>query len=778
VKAHLSVLLGVLALLKAVDYWLQRFELTTSDTGVADGAFFTDVEARLPAMQLLMLISLFAAALLLYNIRRRGWTLPVIAVGLWAFVAVVMGGVYPAVIQQFRVNPDERAKELPYIARNIEATQAAYGLAPETNDFDYDRTEDLAADDVRELADVFRNIRVLDPAQVANTFDRLQGERDFYRFTEPLDTDRYMIDGEMRQVLLAVRELNTSETGSWVRSHVQFTHGYGVAMAVASETDGAGDPAFSVGELPLQVADGVAIELEQPQVYFGEDLGGYAVVGAVDDEVDYTNERDESVRYRYTGEGGVGMGSLLRRAAFALRFGAVEPLISGQITGDSRVLYVRDIEQRVETVAPFLSWDADPYAVVHDGRIVYVLDGYTTTDLYPYSQQADTSDLPPSSGLRLGLNYVRNSVKAVVDSYDGTVTLYVMPVDDPLIDAWRRAFPDLFVDYDQMPAGLRDHMRYPEDLFRVQTDLWGRYRLDDAGEWYDRALEWAVAQDPGTGLGSRFQETQAADGTITSEVQRIAPVQQLVRLPGREETSYTIVRSYVPFSENDQKKELTAFIVGEVTPEGTLALAQYRVDPGVVGGPALVEEKIRSVDEISRFQTEVGQRGSTVVYGEMLLVPVDDLIMYVRPVYVRAENAGDATVSGVTQLRKVIVALGDRIVFEDSLQEAIEELVDADLSDVFAPTDGLDTDTDVDGTPDIPDPDTPDTPDADEEPEGLEEILVRLGRLKEERDAALADGDLETFGRIQDEMDDLLDQVLELVPDPAPTTTTTEPTEA
>jgi uncharacterized membrane protein (UPF0182 family) len=772
VKAHLSVLLGLLALLKAADYWLQRFELTTSDSGVADGAFFTDVNARLPAIQLLLLISLFAAGLLLYNIRRRGWTLPVIAVGLWAFVAVVMGGVYPAVIQQFRVNPDERAKELPFIERNIAATQAAYGLEPETTDFAYDRGERLTADEVRSNRDVFTNIRVLDPLQIANTFDRLQGERDFYRFTEPLDTDRYVLDGEQRQVVLAVRELNPSETGSWVRSHVQFTHGYGLALAPASEVSASGDPVFAAGELPLEVAEGLELEIDRPQVYFGEDLGGYAIVGAVDDEVDYTNERDESVRYRYEGDGGVEVGSLLRRAAFALRFGEIEPLISGQMTSESRVIYVRDIEQRVETVAPFLSWDADPYPVVHDGGIVYVLDGYTTTSLYPYSQQADVGDLPPGSGLRHGFNYVRHSVKAVVDSYHGTVTLYAMPVEDPLLDAWRKAFPDLFQDYDQMPAGLRDHMRYPEDLFRVQTDLWGRYRLDDPGEWFDRALEWSVAQDPGTGQGSRLQETTAADGTITAEVQRIAPVQQLLRLPGREELSYAIMRSYVPFSANDQKKELTAFISGEVTPEGTLALSQYRVDPGVVGGPALVEEQIRSVDDISRFQTEVGQRGSTVIFGEMLLVPVGDLILYVRPVFVRAENTGDVSGGGgVTQLRKVIVALGERVVFEDSLQEAIEELVGDDLEDVFGERiAGISPDE-----PDVVDPSAPEEPDdGSPEPSGdeLEDLLLELGALKEERDAALADGDLESFGRIQAEMDAILEQVLRLVPDPSVTTTT------
>jgi uncharacterized protein len=780
VKAHLSVLLGLLALLKAVDYWLQRFELTLSTSGAADGAFFTDINARLPAIQLLTLISLFAAALLLYNIRRRGWTLPVLAVGLWAFVAIVMGGIYPAVIQQFRVSPDERAKERPFIERNIEATRDAYALAPETANFAYDEEERLTGELVRENRDVVSNIRVIDPDQMANTFDRLQGERDFYRFQEPLDVGRYEIDGELRHLVVGVRELNPSATGSWVRSHVQFTHGYGFAAAAGWQADGTGDPSFLVGGLPVRTADGVDFPVERPQVYFGEQLGGYAIVGAVDDEVDFTNRNDEAVRYRYEGDGGVAMGSLVRRAAFALRFGEIEPLISGQVTGDSRVLYVRDIEERVRTTAPFLRWDADPYAVFDGGRIVYVLDGYTTTDRYPYSQRASTTGLPPGSGLRSGFNYVRNSVKAVVDAYEGTVTLYVMPTEDPLVDAWRRAFPSLFVDYDEMPEGLREHVRYPEDLFRVQTELWGRYRLQDPGEWFDRALEWAVAQDPGSGAGARLTETQAADGTITTSVRRIDPVYQLLRLPGREELSYVIARSYVPFSEDDQRKELTAFIMGEVTPQGVLTLNQYRTDPGAVGGPAIVEERIRAVDEISRFQTEVGQRGSIVVYGEMLLVPVGDLVVYVRPVFVRAENVGD-TVSAVTQLRKVIAVLGDRIVFEDSLQDAMERLVGEDLSDVFNRVEGLDEDPVPDGGTPSPSPDGP-SPDPDggsgEAPGGeVTRLLRQVGVLKVERDEALSDGDLQEFARLQTEIDALLDEVLRLVPRPEPPPTT-QPTEA
>ena len=399
------------------------------------GATYTDVKAQLPAIQLLILISLFSVVLLIVNIRRRGWVLPTLAVGLWAFVALVIGNIYPAVIQSLRVEPAESEKEALYIGRNIEATRLAFGLDSITQVQLTDFDNEVTAADLRAHGGTVRNIRTLDPLVVQGTFDRLQGEREYYTFTDEMDTDRYTIGGETTQVLLGTRELELNETRSWENQHVAFTHGYGVAMAPVSRVKGSGDPDFLVGDLPVSIDPSVEVVLDRPQLYVGEGLSGYAVVGASRDEVDYTDENQETRTVRYAdigGDGGVAMGSTIRRVAFALRFGQLEPLISNFITGESRVFYVRDVRDRVEKLAPFLHFDADPYPVLVDGRIIYVVDGYTTTDRFPYAQTASTSNLPRSSGLRHDLNYVRNSVKATVDAFTGEVIFYVVDPEDPL----------------------------------------------------------------------------------------------------------------------------------------------------------------------------------------------------------------------------------------------------------------------------------------------------------------------------------------------------------
>jgi uncharacterized membrane protein (UPF0182 family) len=380
VKAHLSVLLGALALVRAVGYWLDRYELTFSSRGAVDGAGYTDVNAQLPAIQLLLLISLFAAALFLYNIRRRGWVLPVVAVGLWAFVSIVMAGLYPAFIQRFQVDPAESTREAPYIERNIEATRVAMGLDDvDTRAFDYEPTLDAPAIQANE--DIIRNIRLLDPSIVDDTYQRLQADFGYYRFND-LDVDRYTIDGEVTQVVIGARELNPGgiPIDSWEGQTLAYTHGYGPVLAPSNAIDSSGRPNFVVGDIPVNGAERIGREVDQPQIYFGEDLSGYAIVDTDRDEIDYEvdapdGDEEETAITTYEGDGGVQMGSWFRRAAFALRFSDYNPLISDFVRSDSQILYIRDVRDRVETVAPFISFDNDPYPVVVDGGISYVLDG-------------------------------------------------------------------------------------------------------------------------------------------------------------------------------------------------------------------------------------------------------------------------------------------------------------------------------------------------------------------------------------------------------------------
>jgi uncharacterized membrane protein (UPF0182 family) len=775
VKAHLSVLLGLIALVRAGDYWLARFELTTSDRGAVDGATYTDVKAQLPVINLLILISLFAVTLLILNIRRRGWVLPTLAVGLWAFVALVMGNIYPAVIQSLRVQPAESEKEAPYIERNISATRVAYGLDAiaevQLTDFD----NQVTASDLLANRGTVRNIRTLDPLVVQGTFDRLQGEREFYAFTDEMDTDRYTIDGETTQVLLGTRELELNQTRSWENQHVAFTHGYGVAMAPVSRVKGSGDPDFLVGDLPVSIDPSVEVTLDRPQIYVGEGLDGYAVVGASRDEVDFTDENQETQAIRYAdigGDGGVAMGSFVRKVAFALRFGELEPLISNFITDESRVFYVRDVRDRVEKLAPFLHFDADPYPVLIDGRIVYVVDGYTTTDRYPYAQQASVGELPRSSGLRHDLNYVRNSVKATVDAFTGEVILYVTDETDPLVAAFSAAFDGLFTPISAMPPGLTKHLRYAEDLFRLQSEMWGAYHVDDTENFYQRASEWAVSQDPGrTGEGAGNVVLVDEQGfQIGVRNRRMSPYRMMMALPegegssavlqSGEEAEFVIMRAFVPLDEDDARKELAAFIVGRSDGDHLGELVVYRPPSSNFDGPALAEERIRNDEAVASLQTLLSQRGSSVLFGELLLVPVENSILYVRPLYVQAE--GDST---VPELERVIVSVGEKVVMANSLQEALQELVGQTLDDLFR---GLSTGADgstaaSDGTSSsvddgegsgvvVADVGTP-------LPDDLAQLVAEFVQLQAASAAALSENpaDWAEFGLIQARMQELID---------------------
>ena len=748
VKVHLSAILAVLALVKAADYWLSRYELTVSNRGVVDGALYTDVKAKLPAFNLLLLISLFAALLLLVNLRRRGWVLPVLAVGLWAFTAVVMGGMYPAFVQRFQVDPNETAREAPYTLDNIAGTRAAYSLRPDSDVsltvFDY--RESSSPDQLRAAAQTVRNARILDPLTVSDTFDKDQGERDFYRFSPVLDVDRYEVDGELTQVVLAARELNLSELGSWERQHVAITHGYGVAIARANVTDVRGSPEFITGGLPVEIDSRVDLELEEPQIYVGESMEGYALVGATRDEVDYVDGNGQDVSFRYTGDAGVGMGSFLRRAAFALRFGQLDPLISNFVDGDTSIIYVRDVQDRVAAVAPFLELDSDVYPVVFNNRIHYVLDAYTTTGRYPYSQGADVSGLDSRSGLAgADANYIRNSVKVVVDAYEGDVTLYVMPVNDPIIEAWQAAFPDLFTSFDEMPEGLREHVRFPTDLFTVQTNMWAAYQVSEPEALIIGTERWAVAQDPGRSIlaGGTAESVVGDTGLITRRERRVPVYYSLIQLPGEEEASYVALRSFVPVSDDDSRKELTAFMVGETLTDGSSRLVSYEMSNLLAPGPAIVASNISTNPEISRELTLLNDQGSSVDFGDLLLLPVDDAVLYVRPMYVRAQGTQIPLLAGV------IAAVGNRTALGKTLGDALEKLYPgADFTGVVLPpvvTDG-----------DLPQPDTaapePDATSESETPSGTVSTGTGdFGTLtRAEADELL--GELEELRRRQDEI--------------------------
>jgi uncharacterized membrane protein (UPF0182 family) len=639
VKAHLSVILALMALVKTVQYFLARYELNFSTRGVVEGASKTDVAAQLPALNLLMVISVVAAGLFVWNIFRRGWVLPVIAVGLWGFVSLVIGTIVPAVYQQFFVQPNELAKERPYISRNIAATRTAFNLDDKhvkATRFDYQNnltTADLASD-----SQTISNARLWDPSVIASNYQIFQSLQTYYRFPDA-DTDRYTIDGQERQVLIAARELNSDDlpSQSWVNRHVVYTHGYSSVMSPANAASGDGQPRFFLSDIP-----GVGnreVRLDRPEVYFGERLDGYTLVGAKQPEFNYA-KNGKDIPTRYKGSDGVGLSSWLRRAAFALRFGDQNLLISSQIQDSTKILFRRDITDRVKAAAPFLTFDQDPYPVITDGRLVWVFDGFTSSDHYPYSQ-SQTPDEGGASGK--SFNYIRNSVKATVDAYNGTITYYVVDRTDPIIKAYRSAFPDLFSNFSQMDKdypGLRAHLRYPQDLFRYQTDTYQRYHVTNPDTFFAGTAFWEVSADPASaGTTNDVSTVTNAPQNASSSGKRIEPLYVLTRLPGQSKEEFLILRPFVPVSKGNSQNRLASFMVARADPNAAPRLESLEMPTGLtVAGPVQVFRTINNTAAISKEFSLLNQQGSRVVQGSIQIIPVKDSLLYVQPVYVLSEN--------------------------------------------------------------------------------------------------------------------------------------------
>ncbi len=790
VKGHLSVLLGLLALIKAADYWLARFELTYSTRGVVQGATYTDVKAQLPALTLLILISLAAFALLIVNIWRRGWVLPVLAVGLWAFVALVVGTIYPAVVQRFSVQPSESSKEAPYISRNIDATRLALDLVPceegqtagpeggcSVEVVAYEAASEVSAASLSTPTTTasLRDVRLWDQVQLLQDLQRLQTSKPYYEIND-VSVDRYTVTDasgatSVEPVEVGVRSLNTSGVpqNSWEARHLAYTHGYGVVAVEGNKKTATGQPTVLAADIPQDSSPTAPeLQVDRPQVYIGTEQTGYVVVGTKRQEIDYQDAGGTTQFSEYEGENAVSMGSLWRRAAFSLRFGDINPLISGQMTSDSKILYIRDVSERVQKLAPFLSFDADPYLVVLGGELVWVVDGYTTTDRYPYAQQADTDDLSLDSGLDHSFNYARNSVKAVVDAYDGTATFYVVDDEDPIIAAYQEAFPELFTPGDEVPEGLQEHFRYPEDLFRVQTNMWGRYHIADPDDFYNQSNTWNVAQNP-AGSTTSPAGTDAAGNPLPTREARIDPAYQLVVAPGDTESSFVIQRSFVPYSDDDSRKELTAYMTADSDPATYGRLRVYEMPSNnQPAGPAIAAAAIRQDEEVSRQQTLLGQSGSQVQLGALTMVPIDGAILYVQSFYVVAET------TQVPELKFVMAYNNGRIGIGGDLQLALEDIFPAgtvpELGQTVS-TDGAAVDID-DGTDDptggnVDDPTTTTVPDDGTDGGGgtassVEEYLTQAQLAFDEAAQALRDGDLATYQAKVEEAEEAVARAAEL----------------
>lgn len=677
VKVHLSVILALIAVVKAAGYYLQRFQLDTSTNGYVEGAGYTDIHARLPALELLTIVSLFAAGILLYNIRRQGWTLPVLAFGIWAFVALAIGVIYPAVLEALKVDPAQSTLERPYIKRNIEATRAAYGL-DHVKVTDFEGSTKLSAAEVESDATTLANVRLWDPnSSIAlPTFQKLQDLKAYYTF-QGVAVDRYRVHGKLRPVIIGVRQMNSNDlpASGWVNTHLVYTHGEGVALAQANETTSNGNPVFTVDDVPPSSSTGFP-KITQPAVYFGLNDSGYVVADTKQPELDYQSGSTNHYSH-YAGTGGVEMSSLLTRAAFAIREGNLNLLISNLITPHSKMMFVRTVVGMAEKAAPFLSFDSDPYPAVVNGHVDWIINAYTTTANYPYSQNADTEQVPPGSGLPTSYNYVRNSVVVVVNAYSGAMTFYAMD-NDPILRAYESAFPGMFVPHQKMGAELEDHLRYPENLFSIQAAVYGRYHIVTPSEFYTASNSWSLSPTAGAGSPTdalAVTVTTNAQGQVTGgSLQRMAPLYQVMEEPGETTQSFTISDAYIPAAQGSDIQNLSAFIVANSDPGtyGTLHVYETVSGRNVVG-PALADSYIEQNTTVSKEISLLDQHGSQVLLGNVLMVPVGQAMLYVRPLY--TESTGNPQ----PQLKEVIVVFGQQVGMKPTLAAALNTVLNTKL---------------------------------------------------------------------------------------------------
>ena len=665
-QVQLSVLLGLIVLTKAGSYWLDRYALTLKDGRLITGLTYTDVNAVLPAKAILAAIAVICSILFFANIIRRSWSLPVAGVGLLLVSSLVIQTAYPAIIQQFQVKPSESNKEAPYIQRNIEATRAAYDIA-DVEIKDYNATLNASAGQLTNDANTISNIRLMDPNVLSATFRQLQQIKPYYTFAETLDIDRYQINNTQRDALVAVRELNIdgNPARNWINDHLVYTHGFGFVAAYGNSVDADGKPNFIVGDLPPTAGLGKF----EPRIYFGENVPDYSIIGGnskTDVEFDYPDDASPNGQKNttYKGKGGVPVGNLFNRLVFTIKYQEQRILLSNLINSESKILFNRNPRERVSKVAPWLTLDGDPYPAVVDGKIKWIIDGYTTSAGYPYAQKTtlsgSTSDALTANSNSITaqsnqtINYIRNSVKATVDAYDGTVSLYEWDVADPVLKTWAKAYPGVIKPKSEISEKLMAHLRYPEDLFKVQRDILSSYHVQNALAFYGGQDFWRVPRDPST-----------FGGNIANQ----PPYYTTLQLPGEKSLSFMLATPFVP---RGGRENLSAFAAVNASPGdeyGKITVLQLPRSTNIPG-PTQVASNFEAKPEVATTLSLLRQGGSDVVLGNLLTLPVGGGLLYVQPVYVRAT----ANAAAYPLLQKVLVSFGDQIGFDDNLKGALDQV--------------------------------------------------------------------------------------------------------
>ena len=744
VRAHLSFLGALILLLIAWQYRLDALELVYSARGAVTGAGYTDVHAQLPALNILVVVTIIAAVLLLINVfLRQAWRAIVVVLVGWVAISALAGNVYPNLVQRFQVNPNEFTLERQYIAHNIEFTRVAFGLSDIVNE-NFDATGELTAAELLNQPDTIRNIRLWDYRPLLQTYNQVQALRQQYQFTD-IDIDRYEIDGERRQLMLSARELIPDQleqpAQTWVNRKLVYTHGYGVAASPVAEITPDGLPIFVLKDLPVQ---GI-LKVTRPQIYFGEVTGDYVIVKTATEEFDYPRGEGGNVFTTFEGDTGIKIGGVLPRLAFAIQFADINLFISQELTSESQLLWRRNILVRTREVAPFLRYDSDPYIVIGaDGSLYWFLDAYTISDRFPYSEpsQYGTKTFGP------GFNYIRNPVKIIIDAYSGEMSFYLIEPDEPIAAAYARIFPDLFSSFEEMPDDLKAHIRYPNDLFSIQARVFLTYQMTEPTDFYNREDVWAWPEE-----------------IFDDQSRPMEPYYVLMQLPGNDDLDFIQILPFTPAN----RENMIAWLAAQNDPAKYGEKVVYRFGKdSLVFGPKQIEARIDQDPVISSQLSLWNQQGSQVIRGNLLVIPIGGSLLYVEPLYIQAATGK------IPELKRVILATSERVIMAENLGLALAEqfgqdiLGEAKLADLALTGDGalpaaLPSTTEGAGGINLTQ-------------NSLEELIVEANSRYTQAQEALMAGDWAAYGVEVDALQQVLERMIEVsgvslepTPQPVPT---------
>ncbi|MEO6201391.1 MAG: UPF0182 family protein [Cryobacterium sp.] len=758
-RIQIAVTAGLYLLIQAVSIWLDQYSTLTDTTALITGAGYTDVNATIPGRAILAGIAALVAILFLVTAIIGRWRLPIIGTALLIVSSLLIGSLYPWVVQRFQVDPSAKTLEAPYIERNINLTRDAYGVA-DVKEVLYNATTNAEPGALRADAQTTANIRILDPALVSDSFAQLQQFKQYYKFPENLDVDRYTIDGESQDAVVAVRDLNLDRLGAgntWVNTKTVYTHGYGVIAAFGNRRSVDGQPVFLESAIPTK---GVLGDFE-PRVYFGESSAEYSIVGAPEGsspvELDYPAGTDGATETytTFTGDAGPKLDNAFNKLIYALKFQSEQIFLANSVNEKSQILYDRDPVERVQKLAPYLTLDSDAYPSVVDGRVKWIVDGYTTSDAYPYSTPvglskaiADT-ETPEQPFALDNINYIRNSVKAVVDAYDGSVTLYAWDAEEPILQTWQKIFPSTLKPMSEMSGDLMSHVRYPADLFKVQRAILGQYHVTDAGSFYSKNDAWITPDDP---------QSSPAAPTLQP------PYYLTMQMPSQDEPSFSLYSTYIPDATGGTSRSvLTGYLAvdadagsvdGKRAPGyGTMRLLTLPKEI-TVPGPGQVQNKFNGDPSVSAQLNLLKQGQSKVLNGNLLTLPVGGGLLYVQPVYV--QSTGETS---YPLLQKVLVAFGDQIAFEDTLDKALDVLFGGDSGATAGDTSVPPSTTPGTGTETPPTTSTGD-PAKDAQ---LKALLQVAKEALSDKTKALTAGDFAAYGAADKRLNDTISKMLALL---------------